>query len=335
MDNILFCEIEQWEQEYIQEKLANNRAHFIREKITFQNVGTYRETTILSPFIYSALTAETLTQLPNLKLIATRSTGVDHIDLAFCKSNGITVSNVPVYGAHTVAEHTFALILALSRKLIPSVERTRHGDFRIDGLRGFDLFGKTLGVIGAGNIGERVIAIALGFGMKILIFSKHEDDELKNNPSIQYVSLETLLSKSDIVSLHVPHTKETHHILDKEKIKQMKPGSLFINTARGPLVETEAILYGLDHSILAGVGLDVLEEECSLKEEKELLTEDFLQSCDLRAQLLNHVLLNRENVIVTPHNAFDSNEALQQILDTTILNINGFLNNQPKNVVEE
>src|SRR3989338_9042928 len=151
MDKIVFFEIEEWEKYPLQQLLDSQ---------------------IISTFIYSTLTKETLAKFPNLKLVATRSTGFDHIDMAYCKEKGITVVNVPSYGAHSVAEHTFSLILAISRKLIPTIDRSRRGKFEIEDLKGFDLNGKTLGVVGAGKIGTKVIEIALCFGMKVLVYTR-------------------------------------------------------------------------------------------------------------------------------------------------------------------
>ncbi len=331
MDKIVFFEIEEWEKEYIQKAFPNNELIFTQNKAHEESIPEVFSASIISVFIYSALKKETIDKFPNLKLIATRSTGYDHIDLAYCKEKGITVVNVPSYGAHSVAEHTFMLILALSKKLIPTVDRTRRGNFSLEGLRGFDLSGKTIGVIGAGKIGRKVIDLALCFGMKVLVYTSHPENDREN---LKYVPFDELISSSDFVSLHVPHTKETHHIINRENIKKFKKGSILINTARGPLVETQAILEGLETKTLLAAGLDVLEEECSLKEERELLTEDFLKACDIKTQLLNHVLLERDDVIFTSHNAFNSQEALMQILQITTGNIASYLAGKKENIVE-
>lgn len=316
MAKIAFFELEKWEEEYIRQALKDKDLFISRDKLTKDNLSSAKDASILSTFIFSTLNREILSQLPHLKYIATLSTGFDHIDTDFCKEKGIIVSNVPSYGEHTVAEHTFALILALSRKLIPSIEKTKKGDFSLEGLRGFSLYGKTLGVIGAGHIGKRVIEIAKCFGMKVLVFTKHQKSS---------TSLEQLLSSSDVITIHVPYNSDTHHLINMKNIRFFKKGSILINTARGGIVETQAILEGLERGILMGAGLDVLEEECNLREEKELLTNEFLKSCDIKTQLLNHVLLTRNDVIVTPHNAFNSREALLQILQTTVSNIQSFL----------
>jgi D-lactate dehydrogenase len=287
---------------------------------------------IVSVFIYSALTRSLLGRLPRLKLIATRSTGFDHIDLAACRRRRIAVSNVPSYGENTVAEHTFALILALSRNIHKAYVKTIKGDFSLEGLQGFDLKGKTLGVIGAGHIGLHVIKMAKGFGMEVLVHDARKNPFLSEVLDYQYVPLDTLLRRSDIVSLHVPYMPSTHHLMNRETFQLMKRGALLINTARGGLVDTGALVAALDSGRVAGAGLDVLEGEELVKEERQLLSKDFPKE-KLATALRNNILLHRENVVITPHIAFDSREALQRILDTTASNIAGFLSGSPVNVV--
>lgn len=331
--SITFFECETWEKAYFEKQLPGHTLSFFDGPLTEEQVEQITESDILCVFIYSHVQKNILEKLPNIKLIATRSTGFDHIDTTYCREKNIEVANVPTYGTNTVAEHTFALILALSRKIIPSVERTRRGDFSLDNLRGFDLYGKTLGVIGAGNIGNAVIHIAQGFGMQVLAFTKHPDESQAKQHNFTNTSLEALLKESDIITLHLPYNQETRHIINTQNIDLCKKGSLLINTARGGLIETEALLKGLESGHLAGVGIDVLEEECDIKEERQLLTTMFLKECDLKTQLLNHVLLTKENVLITPHNAFNSNEALHRILEVTVANIQSFAANKPQNIV--
>ena len=330
---IVFFELEKWEEEYINSNLSDHQLVFTQEKLEESTASKYQDAQIISSFIYSTFNKEVLEKLPNLKFISTRSTGFDHIDINLCKQKNIKVSNVPTYGEHTVAEHTFSLILAISRKIVPSVEKTKKGEFGNGGLEGFDLYGKTLGVVGTGHIGTNVCEIALSFGMKVLAFSRTQNQDLVAK-GVKYVSLDELLSNSDIVTLHLPHTKETEHIINMSNIQKFKKQAVLINTARGSLVETQSVLEGLEKGILQAAGLDVLEEECDLREERELLTTEFLKTCDLKTQLLNHVLLTREEVIITPHNAFNSKEALEQILEITIANIKNYINNSPSNIVE-
>ncbi|MCX8197559.1 MAG: hydroxyacid dehydrogenase [Candidatus Micrarchaeota archaeon] len=333
MAKIVHFELEKWEYKYLASKLSHHEMTCIDGHLSSSNISQAFDAEILSVFIYSKIGKKELDLLPNLKMIATRSTGFDHIDVAECSSRGIVVSNVPEYGSKTVAEHTLALILAISKKLIPSVERTRRGDFSLNGLRGFDLEGKTLGIIGFGRIGQHTAKLAKAFGMNVIAYSPHIDSAIASKLGCKPVSLDELLASSDIISLHAPLTKETYHMINSETIKKMKDGTILINTARGGLVDAKALVAALDSGKIAAAGLDVLEEECNIKEEAQLLSPHFAGECDLKTVLANHILLNRQNVIVTPHNAFNSTEALQRILDTTAQNIASFLNGQPINVV--
>jgi len=331
---IAFFEIEDWQKDYLENKLSGNELSFFTEPLSLDNISSAIGCSIVSPFIYSQINKDILRGLPDLKMIATRSTGFDHIDIQIAKENKVAVCNVPFYGENTVAEHTLALILALSRRLLNSVERARNGDFTLDGLRGFDLKNKTLGIIGMGHIGLRVARIAKGFEMEILAYDPKEDKKSAKKIGFEYSDLENLLAKSDIITLHAPDNKATHHLINLENINQIKKGAYLINTARGGLIETQALLKALSEGILAGAGLDVLEEEFFIKEEAQLLSKEFPKTCDLKTVLQNHILLQQENVIITPHNAFNSNEALMRILDTTIENIAGFLAGRPQNIIK-
>ncbi len=334
---IAFFELEKWEEKYLLERLRLSQgwqAVFYNRALTPSLLKKIKDVEILAVFIYSHITPEVIKQLPKLKFIATMSTGFDHVDLTSCRSRKIPVSNVPFYGENTVAEHTLALILALSRKLAPSLEGTKKGDFSLDGLRGFDLKGKTIGLVGLGHIGWHVARMAQGLEMKILACDPKPDKIMAKKLGVKYVSFEYLLGNSDVVSLHAPYNKNTQHLLNQKNIKLIKRGAYLINTARGGLIETEALLKALKHGIIAGAGLDVLEEEYFIKEEKELLTKSFKAKCDLKTALQNHLLLQTPNVIITPHNAFNSDEALRRILDTTIDNILGYIKKRPKNLVK-
>jgi D-lactate dehydrogenase len=327
-----FFNVENWEIMPI--KSAFPEAQIFTEKACLDNVDQFKDLEIISSFIYSELNEEVLKQLPNLKMIATRSTGYDHIDLDYCKANNIVVSNVPVYGERTVAEHTFGLILTLTRKIYDSIERTKKGSFSTKDLRGVDLYNKTIGIIGLGNIGEVVAKIAKGFGMKVLVNCRGDKSKACKEIGLEQVDLDYLLQNSDVVSLHLPYCKETHHIINKENILKFKQGSYLINTARGGLIEVEAIVLGLEKNILAGVALDVLEEENILKEEAELLSSEYLKKVNLEDLVCDYLIMKDRRVIVTPHNAFNSKEALERILSTTIENINMFLKEKPSNVVK-
>jgi len=332
---IAFFEIEDWQKDYLIEKLAGHELSFFTEPLSLENISSATGCAIISPFIYSQINKDILQKLPDLKMVSTRSTGFDHIDIQKAEENKIAVCNVPYYGENTVAEHTFALITALSRKLTDSVERARKGDFTLDGLRGFDLKGKTLGIIGTGHIGLHVARIANGFEMEVLAFDTKPDKKLAKKIGFKYVDMENLLAKSDIITLHIPDNESTHHLINSTNINLIKKGAYLINTARGGLIETQALLKALSSGILAGAGLDVLEEECFVKEEAQLLSKEFPKTCDLKTVLQNHILLQQKNVIITPHNAFNSREALKRILDATVENINGFKANKLINIVKK
>lgn len=273
--------------------------------------------------------------MPSLKMIATRSTGYDHIDLAACKGKDIVVSNVPEYGSQTVAEHSFALILALSRKIIKARRATQTDDTRLheaEELRGFDLRGKTLGVVGAGNIGLHVVRMAKSFGMRVLVHDMIQRETLADLLDFEYAPFESLLRESEIVSLHCPATEATHHLIDRNALAAMKRGAILINTARGELVDTAALLEALQSGQLGGAGLDVLEGEALIREEAQLLSRSFDRQ-QLESVIHAYQLLKRDDVIVTPHNAFNSHEAVGRIVDTTIGNILAFLAGKSRNVV--
>ncbi|MBI2984061.1 MAG: hydroxyacid dehydrogenase [Candidatus Kerfeldbacteria bacterium] len=323
-------ELEQWEIDYLRRVFPNGQ--FSTKHL--DEAGDIGQPDVLAIFIYSPITKDVLDRYPALRLIATMSTGYDHIDLAACHSHGITVCNVPSYGENTVAEHALALLLALSRKIIPSVVRTQHGDFRLDDLRGVDLAGKTMGVVGAGRIGQRLIKMGRGLEMSVIAYDPRPNQEQARRLEFQYVPLDDLLRRSDVVSLHAPATPDNQHLLNEARLRLMKPTAWLINTARGQLIDTQALLKVLGEGHLAGVGLDVLEEECTIKEERELLSKVFQTKCDLKTVLADHLLLNHPKVIITPHNAFNSGEALQRILDTTIKNIEAFEHGQPVNIVQ-
>lgn len=326
---------EQWEREYLLENFKGEGKLFF-EDAQFQDLkDRLQDVTVLSVFINSRITRTDLEKLPRLRFITTRSTGFDHIDVAAAKERQIRVSNVPTYGENTVAEHTFALILSLSRNLRKAYFKTKDGDFSLKGLMGFDLKGKTLGVVGTGHIGLHVIHMARGFGLKVLAYDVKKNHFISEVLGFSYVSFEDLLAQSDILSLHVPLFPSTHHLINLKNIFKIKRGAILINTARGALVETAALVKALDEEILSGAGLDVLEGEELILEEKRLLetTENKEEWERLQITLKNHILLHRDNVIYTPHVAFYSKEAVIRILETTLGNIRGCLAGSPENVV--
>lgn len=330
---IAFFEIPEKEELYIRKNLSQkNSLLFFREELSDEHLSQVEDVEIISIFIYSKLSKQVIEKLLNLKMVATRSTGFDHIDLVTCRERNIAVANVPNYGENTVAEHTLGLILALSRNIHRGYLRTIQRKFSFEGLMGFDLKGKILGIIGAGHIGLRVIRMANGFGMKILVYDVRRDNFLAEVLDFKYVSLDELMEKSDIISLHAPYSAHTHHLINKENLPKVKRGAILINTGRGALVDTDALVWALDEGILGGAGLDVLEGEELINEERQVLSKNYPVE-KLKMLLQNHILMNRENVVITPHIAFNSREALERILDTTIANIQGYLERQAINLV--
>lgn len=328
-------EVEKWEEDYLKDGLPQDVTLLsFDHPIKKENIQEIKDVEGLIVFIYSGITKEIIDLLPNLKFIATMSTGFDHIDLEACKSRNIIVSNVSGYGETTVAEHTFALLLAISRRIIESYERVREGYFSPEDLTGFDLYGKTLGVVGIGSIGKHVIKIAKGFGMNVIGYKRSPDPELEKELGFKIVDMDTLLKTSDVISLHVPYNPETHHIINVEAFEKMKQGVVILNTARGPLIDTSALLKYVENGKVGGVGLDVCENEPLLREEKQILSKEFNKE-DLLCLLEEKMLILHKNVILTPHNAFNSHEALTKILKTTVENVRGFIGNIPLNVVSQ
>ena len=330
---IAFYEVDKaWKRDYLRGRLDGHLVEFTDRALTPSTAMQAADADAVSVFIYSRIDRAALDALPRLRCVATRSTGFDHIDTAACRERGIVVSNVPHYGENTVAEHTFALILALSRKVHKAYVKVRAGDFSLDELVGFDIKGKTLGVVGAGHIGLHVIKIARGFGMRVLAYDTRPHRFLPEVMDFAYVDLPDLYAASDIVSLHAPYTPQTHHMINRDSLKQFKPGAILINTARGALVETEALIEALDEGRLGGAGLDVIEGEEDLAEEEQLLRNSpHVES--LRRVIEGHVLLRKENVVFTPHNAFNSIEATERILETTADNLAAFAAGRPLNLV--
>ncbi len=318
---VVFFEVHDWEKEYLEKELGSeHELQFYLANLQDTNSDEWRDAEVLCVFINSTVPAELIKSMPNLKCIVTRSTGYNHVDLAAANEKGITVLNIPTYGENTVAEHTFALILNLSRNVHKSYLRTLQGDFRIEDLRGFDLQGKTLGVIGGGHIGMHVVKIAKGFGMHVLVSTRHPDNFLGGVLHFNHVDMDTLFKKSDIISLHLPLTERTKHLINSDAIKKMKDGVILINTSRGEIIDTDALFKGLQSGKVGGAGLDVIEGEQLVIEEAQLHKDaDHKEHWNLLYK--DKQILRMPNVVFTPHNAFNSNEALKRILDTSIENI--------------
>lgn len=330
---IYFFETDATEQQYFTQLLEHKgELHFSPNRLTMDNVAEAAAADILVSFIYSDLSQRVLDQLKNLKGIATMSVGYDHIDLDEAHRRNITVSNVPAYGPNTVAEHAMALLLAMSRNIVPSVERTRDGVYEYAGLTGWDVMGKTIGIVGTGKIGAHVARIAWGLGMKIMAYDPKPSQTLVDRFGIQYYDLDSVLSHADVITLHVPGGKENYHMIGVEQFAKMKKGVVLINTARGTLIDQQALLTALNDGTVYQAGIDVLEDEGLLKEEKQFFS-PYFQLKDYQTALAEHQLMRNPRVIVTPHNAFNSREALTNILQTTYLNIDGMLTGDPVNLI--
>lgn len=307
---------------------------FIKEPLNEMSELTqeqYDETDIISVFISSNLCPEVLSRFKNLRVIATRSTGYNHIDVKHCSQNNIAVFNVEEYGQTSVAQYTFALILALVRNLFPAyldIQRNyvNHADYE-----GRDLDNLTIGIVGCGAIGSAVAKIADFFNMKVLVHSIVKRQEV--NSFVEYVTLDELLERSDIVSLHLPYTAENYHMFGEKEFSKMKNGAYFINTARGELIDIVALYENLLSGKLKGAALDVLECEY-LALSPDNIVEDIKsqKSNCVASALITQKLLGMSNVIITPHIAYNTQESVEKLLDTTFNNIRdyhkGFRNNQ-------
>lgn len=330
--NIVIFEAEDWERAAVKELARGHEVTCVTEPATAD--ARFAEAEVISTFIDSRLDATTLAGFPRLRLIATRSTGYDHVDLDYCRAHGISVCNVPDYGDPTVAEHAFALLLALARKIPEAVDRTRRGDFSQDGLRGFDLGGKTLGVVGTGQIGRRVIQIAKGFGMAVLAFDVRPDPAAAAALGFRYVDLDALISDCDVLTLHIPGGAATTHLIGAAQFARMKPTAVLVNTARGGVVDAEALIQALLTGQIAGAALDVLSQEPWLRDEAQIFRSATPPAPEgLRALVASHALLKLPNVVVTPHVAYDTHEAVGRIMDVTLANIEAFVAGAPRNVV--
>ncbi|MEK7128034.1 MAG: NAD(P)-dependent oxidoreductase [Patescibacteria group bacterium] len=335
---IAFFGLEQSEQSVFINSFGDAEVYFLAGKLDENNTEKAKDADAVCIFIDSDVNKAVLDALPNLKFIATRSTGLNHIDCEYAKIKGVQISNVPAYGSHTVAEFTFGLILNLSRNIIKANDYIRaSSDFNyFPKMEGFDLQGKTLGIIGTGKIGKNVLKIGKSFAMNVLAYDLYPDSAFATENNFEYKSLDEVVSKSDIITLHTPYNKENHHLINKENISKMKKGVYLVNTARGELIDTDALIWGLKEEIIAGAGLDVLEGERELKEEIELLSSSSMSMKieEYKTLLEDRVLIDMPNVIITPHIAFYTREAVAEILKVTVLNIQGFLNNNLINFVK-
>jgi D-lactate dehydrogenase len=345
---VAFVSTESQEQAFFKQRLSEQELEFV------ESIGKVSvDVEVLSVFIYDNVDKSFLDAHPAIRLICTRSTGFDHIEIGACAQRGILVSNVPSYGENTVAEHTLALILMLSRRIRESIVAGQDPKFLMASIRGFDLKGKILGIIGTGRIGLHVIRLAGAFGMEVRAFDVAPQFHLCDLLGFRYTTFECLLEQCHILSLHCPLNSENYHLLNREAFAKCRKGVIIINTACGPLIDTEALLESLDTGIVAGAGLDVLEGELATlrtsseevkrqidreaernrsPEENRLKKPEKIQ--ELQALAQNKALIERANVIFTPHVAFNSVEALHRINMATYLNIHGFVNGSPTNLIK-
>ena len=291
--------------------------HFLEARLTAATAALAAGHPAVCAFVNDRMDTAVLHTLADggTRLIALRSAGFNNVDLATARALGITVARVPAYSPHAVAEHTIALMLALDRKIHRAYVRVREGNFALDGLLGFDLAGKTVGVVGTGQIGTVVCRILLGFGCRVIAFDIAPSSECRAL-GVVYVTLDELWRLSDVITLHTPLTKDTRHMVNEAAIRQMKRGVMIVNTGRGALVDTRALIGGLKTGQIGYLGLDVYEEEEGLFFEDQSST--VIQD-DVFARLLTF-----PNVLVTAHQAFFTREALRAIGETTIANITAF-----------
>lgn len=289
-----------------------------RSHLNANNVALAQGSDVVCIFVNDTADADTIRQLADMgvKLIALRCAGFNNVDLDAAARYRIPVVRVPAYSPHAVAEHAVALILALNRKIHRAYWRTRDGNFSLHGLMGFDLYGKTAGIVGTGKIARELIRILKGFGMEVLAYDIFPDTEYAGTAEITYVPLDELYRRSDIISLHCPLTAQTRYMIGDVAISHMKPGVMLINTGRGQLIHSEALIDGLKEKRIGAAGLDVYEEEAGYFYED---TSDRIMDDDVLARLLSF-----NNVIVTSHQGFFTHEAVDNIARITMQNISDF-----------
>ncbi|MBW7957099.1 MAG: hydroxyacid dehydrogenase [Deltaproteobacteria bacterium] len=329
---IIFFETGPWEEKALK-RLSGHEVVFSAEPLTSENAGLASGSEVVSASIYSDLRAGVLEKLGRLGLVAVRSAGYDNVDVDYCLRRGIVVSRIPEYGGNTVAEFTLALMLAASRKVVRAAARAREGDFSLEGLNGFDLAGRVLGVIGTGRIGRQVIKYAGCIGMEAVAFSRTRYADLEKELGFRYTGFRELLSLSDIISLHVPATSQTRGMLSDDQFAAMKKGVVLVNTSRGEIVDTKALLRALESGKVSAAALDVLPREKTLRSETELLRAACEGCEDPEGLLAAQALLRHRNVIATPHIAFFTDEAIRRALEVTIENITSFIKGKPINSV--
>lgn len=312
---VAFYDTKPYDREWFEKKRTEEIEYvFYETRLTERTAKLAEGCEAVCAFVNDELTARTIDRLYDIgvRLIAMRCAGYNNVDLKAAEGR-ISVVRVPAYSPYAVAEHAMALLLTLNRKIHRAFNRTREGNFTLNGLTGFDLHGKTVGVVGTGKIGRVFIDICKGFGMRLLAYDLYPDESL----DVKYVTKEELLAKSDIISLHCPLTEQTKHFIDEESVVLMKQGAILINTSRGALVKKEALINGLRSKKLGAAGLDVYEEEA------DYFYED--KSNDIIRDEVLALLIAMPNVIVTSHQAFLTREALENIADTTLRSLKEYM----------
>lgn len=327
--NVAIYSTHKFEKDYLEK--ANNSQYnlkYITSALSFETIQFAKGCEAVSIFVSDDASAPVLKLLNKMgvKFLALRSAGYNHVDVKEAKKLNIRVARVAEYSPYSVAEHSVALMLALNRKLIRAHNRVMEQNFSLDGLVGFDMNGKTVGIIGTGKIGSVAVKILHGFGCKILAHDQVESDELKQKFNVIYTDCETLCKQSDIITLHAPLTEKTKHIINKNSIEMMKSGVMLINTSRGKLVNTRDVIDALKSGHIGSFGIDVYEEEEGLFFEDH--SEEILQD-DTIARLMSF-----RNVLITSHQAFLTDTALKNIAETTVKNLECFeTNTQNKNEI--
>jgi D-lactate dehydrogenase len=290
---------------------------FLEARLTPETARLAEGSAAVCAFVNDDLGADVLEVLAEVgvRLVALRSAGFNNVDLAAAGRLGLTVARVPAYSPHAVAEHAMALILALNRRIHRAYARVREGNFELDGLMGMDLHRKTAAVVGTGQIGQVLARILMGFGCEVVAFDPYPDEELRA-AGVTYVDLPDLLARSDVIALQCPLTPDTHHLIDDDAVAAMKEGVILVNTSRGAVVDTRAVIRGLKSGRIGALALDVYEEEGDLFFEN---LSDRIIPDDVFARLLTF-----PNVLITGHQGFFTREALDGIAETTIANLTAF-----------
>lgn len=317
MEKIAFFDTKPYDRLWFDKLNTDFNIKYLDYKLTPDSAAAARGCKAVVAFVNDTINNETIDELCALgvKLVALRCAGYNNVDLKYAKDK-IDVVRVPVYSPYAVAEHTMALLLTLNRKIHKAFIRTRDFNFSLNGLTGFDLHGKTAGVIGTGQIGRIFIDICKGFGMNVIAY----DPFPMENSNIEYVTLDKLFAESDIISLHCPLTKDTRYIINERSLAKMKEGVVILNTSRGQLIDSDALLQSLKDGKVRGAGLDVYEEETAL------FFEDY-SSTIVQDDVLAR-LVSLPNVIMTSHQAFLTEEALQKIAEVTLFNLHQFYNGE-------